>query len=55
MIENSQNMMKFMHMLLGGIGIIALARFAQVFDLWNNPQYQNTCEILDNTHAKGVG
>jgi len=47
--------MKFMHMLLGGIGIIALARFARVLNLWNNPQYQNTYEILDDTHAKGIG
>ncbi len=47
--------MKLVHMLLGGIGIIALARFAQVFDLWNGPQYQNIYKILDNTHAKGVG
>jgi len=47
--------MKLMQMLLGGIGIIAFARFARVFDLWNGPQYQNIYKILDNTHAKGVG
>ncbi len=46
--------MKLVHMLLGGIGIIALARFAQVFDLWNGPQYQNIYKILDAPMQKGL-
>lgn len=36
--------MKFMHMLLGGTGIIALARMALVPNLWNSPQHQNIYE-----------